>query len=893
MARQTRSHKPDNSPPEPHYAPLEDDPFVGALDNPFGALLDEPPDSPLDVWGAQPAKPKRPSELEKTDLAALFGPDGPLAEALEGYEMRPSQVEMAQAIKRCLQAERHALIEAPTGTGKSIAYLIPAILSGKTVVVATANKSLQSQLYQKDIPFLRKVLNKPIPAVVVKGRSNYICTYKWEQEDFEQQRFAFMDRENEQASFVRSWLKTTETGDVDDLPFVLDSDLRPRLVSFPDDCLHSDCRHFHDNCWINKMRDKAAEAQVLITNHHLMLNALELGWAGERILPLSSVYIIDEAHQLEQTATSVFEYTLTDYTVEQLLNRSVIKEQADAEEIDELRFHNTLAFQEVAHLSRDNAFRIEPELEEMKKLARSLNALNDKLRKNNPFSDGNETAPFADEAEPPQKEGKSADDELAEKRRAYELVLSELTSTVNKLLAVASNNRDADFVRYAVRVFDRRHVSLELHAAPINPATLLSEFLFQPEMENAEGEPLARTVICTSATLATNNQFAHFKQRCGVVETGEELVLPAVFDYSRQTLLYQPALPAYDWRNADRYYDAVAQEITRLLEASRGRALCLFTSWSGLQQVRDRLVDGEHYSIWPIRAQGDAPRDALLAWFKETPHSVLLATRSFWEGVDIPGDDLSLVVLDKMPFPTPGDPLHSARMSNIDESGQSSFGNYMLPLMTLALKQGFGRLIRRTTDQGVVAILDERLTSKGYGRQARQDLPPARFSRNFSDVHQFYRRALDSQADFVLNVWALTGEHAAASARWRWQLLRLQDGKSDAQEGQSDQSATSVYTEIAGAIAGLQDLRQRIERVNRPTDQFGVELRCSPEAAQQMQMVDTQEALLLQWQAEKSRWKQVDLLGLAPVFAASPHTDESTFSDSTTDFELANDGNPF
>ncbi|MEZ4659273.1 MAG: ATP-dependent DNA helicase [Caldilineaceae bacterium] len=370
-------------------------------------------------------------------------------------------------------------------------------------------------------------------------------------------------------------------------------------------------------------------------------------------------------------------------------------------------------------------------------------------------------------------------------------------------------------------------------------------------------------------------------------------MLPAVFDYGRQALLYQPALPAYDWRNADRYYDAVAEEMTRLLEASRGRALCLFTSWSGLQQVRDRLVDGAHFSIWPIRFQGDAPRDALLAWFKETPYSVLLATRSFWEGVDIPGDDLSLVVLDKMPFPTPGDPLHSARMSNIDESGQSSFGNYMLPLMTLALKQGFGRLIRRTTDQGVVAILDERLTSKGYGRQARQDLPPARFSRNFSDVHQFFRHALDSQADFVLNVWALAGESAASPWRWRWQLLRLQDGKSDVQEGQSSQSTNSMRAEIEAAIAGLQDLRNRVEKVNRTTDQFGVELRCSPDAMQQMQIVDTQEGLLLQWLAEKARWKRVDLLGVNLMVATAQPAAADPFGDSATDFELANDGNPF
>ena len=235
---------------------------------------------------AKPKKRMHPRPWRRPTSPRSLAQDGPLAERLPEYELRPSQLDMAEAIKRSLLQQAHAIIEAPTGTGKSIAYLVPALLSGKTVVVATANKSLQSQLYHKDIPFLAEVLGRKINAVVVKGRSNFVCNHKWEQENVEQERFALIDgRVDDETRQLRQWLGETQTGDVDELPFLLKGDLRARTVSFTDDCLQRDCRHFEDNCWINFMRDRAANAEILITNHHLLLNALELGWAGERILP--------------------------------------------------------------------------------------------------------------------------------------------------------------------------------------------------------------------------------------------------------------------------------------------------------------------------------------------------------------------------------------------------------------------------------------------------------------------------------------------------------------------------------------------------------------------------------------------------------------------------------
>ena len=778
--------------------------------------------------------------LAACDLAAFFGPDGPLAQKLDGYEARPSQVEMAEAIKRALLAHSHALVEAPTGTGKSIAYLIPALLSGRKVVVATANKSLQSQLFNKDIPFLRTILPRDFDAVVLKGRSNYLCLHKWEAESQAHSQIAIYERPDEQVTYLSQWLNDTETGDVDDLPFMLSSELRPRVVSYPDDCLQSDCP-LRDACYVEHVRDRAAAADLVITNHHLLLNALELGLAGERLLPTADIYIVDEAHQLEQTATAVFETTVTDFVVEQLLSRGLLKEVLGEEKLDELRTQNLIAFQHVSHLSRDNAFRVEEELEGLTRLGHELEKVAIQVKAKNPHAS---------------KEGdsKPLSEADAAERRTYELTVAAINSAAAKLLRVATAKYDDDYVRYVTRIFDRRRVTLEIHASPINPSSLLSQYLFHREFD---GVPVTRSVICTSATLATKHHFEHFKQRCGILEVGEEQILPAVFDYSTQALLYQPPLPSYNYRNADVFYDAVAAEIERLLDVSRGRALCLFTSWGGLEQVDRRLRDEAEPTLWPVRAQGDAPRDALIQWFKATPHSVLLATRSFWEGVDIPGEDLSLVVLDKMPFPTPGDPLHSARMRAIDDEGESSFGLYMLPLMTLALKQGFGRLIRRASDRGVVAILDERLTSKSYGRQARNDLPPARFSRNFKDVHQFYQHSSSSSADFGLNVFARDEVDGFA---WRWQLLRLQDGKRDSAH-EVGAFPDAPEAEIHALLAGLRNLTSRITGAGRATTDFGVEVRCSAATVARLQDADDT-VVARAWRKEGARWRQLTLLAV-------------------------------
>ena len=356
-----------------------------------------------------------PSPLNDADLGAYFGPAGALSSLMEDFELRPGQSAMAEVVRRAILEQRPALIEAPTGTGKSLAYLLPAILSECTVVVATANKSLQDQLFRKDIPFLSRVLDRPIDAVVVKGRNSYICTYKWEKEAVERSRLALLDKEDGQVAFLRKWLASTDSGDVDDLPFVLKNDLKPRVVSFPDDCIGRSCLHFNDNCFVNQMRDKARRAQVIITNHHLLLNALELGEMGQAILPEAAIYVIDEAHQLENTATSVFEDETSNYALEQLLAGAVFRKYLEDERLDDLVLHNEMAFAEVEQISDKGIYRIDSELHELKRLAGDLSALQDEMRQANPFRHQNE------EDHPPLSAGES------EEEANYELAVKGLS----------------------------------------------------------------------------------------------------------------------------------------------------------------------------------------------------------------------------------------------------------------------------------------------------------------------------------------------------------------------------------------------------------------------------------------------------------------------------------
>jgi ATP-dependent DNA helicase DinG len=719
---------------------------------------------------------------ESPDFDLILGPHGPLARALGEYEHRPPQIRMAQTVWDAIAQSRDALIEAGTGTGKSIAYLVPALISGKSMIIATANKALQAQLYNKDVPLVQRALNLDFDSVLIKGRQNYVCLRKYRIELPQQRAFAQMDGIHVyDLDALDAWVRSTETGDLEELTFVLDPDTLANITCPADECLHRDCLHF-DDCFVMKVRQRAAEAQVVITNHHLLITDLQLRAIGGVSLPDTDLIVCDEAHQLEDVATSIFETTVSDYTITSLMLRRLVREHAPQSKLEELAAQNRQFYESVRASMNEPTVKLENDWEEGIRLGNSVRELAQTLGRLNPYGE---------------------DPDLEEENTRFGLALQAIRSAGDHILTVSKSNRDGEVVRFAEQVRQRR-VSLVLHATPISAAEPLGKHLF--------GE---NTVICTSATLATGGTFDLFRSRCGIKEKPLELIGAPVFDYANQATIYLPQLRAYDWQNRGKYFDAVADETRRLLEVSRGRAFCLFTSWAGMQYVSDRLRE---QLPWPLLVQGELPRPELLRLFRIIPYSVLFGTKSFWEGVDVPGEALSLVIIDKLPFPSPRDPLHEARAKRIKDGGGNSFTEYTLPLMILALKQGFGRLIRAKTDRGVVAILDNRLSTKRYGDLVLQSLPPARITRRFQDVHRFFsREPLD--ANYALTVWA---DQSDSIGQYQWQLTRLPDGRNRNGEGVADGLLEARWN---GLLAGVAQLQDAIRRGRRKAADFKLEIR--------------------------------------------------------------------
>ena len=716
------------------------------------------------------------------DFDQILGPDSPLALALGEYEHRPSQLEMARTVWRAVGEQRVALVEAGTGTGKSIAYLVPGLISGKSMIVATANKALQRQLYERDVPLVCAALGLDVECVLIKGRQNYVCLRKYQLELPQQRLFAQIDGgEIYDLDALDSWVSTTDTGDLEELGFVLDSDTLGNMTCPADECLHRDCIHY-DDCFVMRVRKRAAEAQIVITNHHLLITDLQLRAIGGLSLPDAELVVCDEAHQLEDVATSVFETTVTDYTVPSLLLRRLIRQHAPPSQMDEIAAHNRTFFEGIRAGMQEPVAKLEGDWEEGIRLGHSLRDLAEKLGALNPFGD---------------------DPDAEEENTSFGLALQAVRAAGDHVLMVSRSTRDGEVVRYAEQTRQRR-VSLILHATPISAADSLGKHLFT-----------GKTVICTSATLSTGGNFDLFRSRCGIHDSPIELIGAPVFDFARQARIYLPSLAAYDWGHRETYFDAVAEEIRRLLEVSRGRAFCLFTSWSGLQYVSEKL---RGLLPWPILRQGELPRPELLRRFRDVPHSVLFGTKSFWEGVDVPGDALSMVVIDKLPFPSPRDPLHKARAERISDEGGNAFTEYTLPQMILSLKQGFGRLIRTKTDRGVVAILDSRLTTKRYGETVLRSLPPAQITRRFADVYRFFRTER-FDADYALTVWA---DPSSDTAAYRWHLTRLPDGRVRVGEGIADGEYRARW---CGAVDALQSLQRAIQRGNRLCSDFTLEVR--------------------------------------------------------------------
>ena len=639
------------------------------------------------------------AKSEEVTIDGIFGPGGLLAKRHPGYEFRASQLEMARIAEEAFAKHQHVLIEAGTGTGKTLAYLIPAIRSGRRVVVSTATKSLQEQLFQKDVPFLQKHFAPNLKAALMKGRANFLCRHKVHQ--MEGQPVLKGIDEIDWFAQIRDWEKLTETGDRSELTFLPDdADLWNRMDARSDLCSGQKCPEFQ-NCFITAMHQRAQEADLIIVNHHLFFADLAIRQDDfGSILPEYSAVVFDEAHEIEDVASDYFGRQLSSYRFEELAR--------DTENL--LRVLQIEAAPLRRHLAR------------LRERARSFFERFPEREGRYPFGPAERNA-FVDQ-------NREAYDELAAAVKRIETELSALTPKPEEVVSVARRasemRRELAFLieseeKSHVYWYERRGRGIFLAATPIDVSEILRERRFEQ----------FDTVVLTSATLAVAGRFDYLKQRLGVLPAAES-VLPQEFDYPTQAILYIPrALP--DVRNPS-FGASAAAEITRLLEISQGRAFCLFTSNAQMRDLHERV---SRLVKFPLLLQGTAPRSVLLDRFRTTPHAVLFATASFWQGVDVPGAQLSCVIVDRLPFAVPSDPVVAARVRVLQEDGRNPFAEYQVPEAVLALKQGFGRLIRSKTDRGVLAILDNRIQRMQYGKIFIESLPAYATTQDLAEVARF------------------------------------------------------------------------------------------------------------------------------------------------------------
>ena len=626
---------------------------------------------------------------------------GVLSRTLPGYEERPAQIEMARRVADALESSQHLVVEASTGTGKSLAYLLPIVRSGKVALVSTANKALQEQLFYKDIPFIQRHIQN-FRAALVKGMGNYLCLDRHaEERDFQRLLGNSAFTEMESLLDSEAW-----DGDLDLLPRSLPRDVRGRVAADSDQCAWRDCP-FYGDCYVRKMRERSREAQIIVVNHTLLL--LDAAMGGF-LLPERDVIIIDEAHHLEEEATRAFTVTVTPSRISSLLAQKRLREHVDSRLLEAATDADIRAWDALNRALRPDARGRQHLVEPLEEGLRLSSAISD-------------LAGGLSFARPPNLEGK---DEVL-----FEKLLARTRALAADLRVVFGVKNPDERVYYVEQTggTGRRAPQPSVSAAPLDVTELLREKLFDKI-----------STIATSATLAIGGDFRFFRSRVGL-EGAQEAVLPLAFDYKAHALLYVPRMrlePAFGAASGP-YLDELADQMRRLVEASDGRAFLLFSSQNALRGVLDRIAYELESDGYSLIVQGrDLARIEMLRQFRELPRAVLFGLKSFWEGVDVVGETLSLVAIDKLPFDPPDDPVNEARISKMKDAGANWFGEYTLPQAILRLKQGIGRLLRTTDDRGVMAILDKRLYTKGYGRQVLAALPPARRTIEIADVRAFF-----------------------------------------------------------------------------------------------------------------------------------------------------------
>jgi ATP-dependent DNA helicase DinG len=654
-------------------------------------------------------------------VEAAFAPGGPIAGVLPGFEARQGQLDMAEAVSATFADGGILLAEAGTGTGKTLAYLVPAILSRQRVLVSTGTKNLQEQIYFKDLPVLRDSLDVPFKATYMKGRGNYLCLHRFEALrdglSPEGQR-TFLVRgsiDDLQVRMIDEWRGDTETGDraeLEDLPE--DWPFWNEIAATSENCIGSDCPQFAE-CFVTRMRQRAAESDIVIVNHHLLCAdaAVRQSEYGA-VIPECRYAVLDEAHQLEDVATQYFGLAVSNYRVDDLVRDA--RRALGAKQVpDKDQAHGVGV---AAERVEDHARSFFGALQTVRFDVPGAGGMDSRIRVTRPLMArvGEEGAALAQAIEA--LEGAIA---LAKEISEDVLALGRRAADVRDDLKFLLRADDRDYVYY----LEVRGRGTFLRASPIDVSSIVRDMLLDR----------MRATVLTSATLTVDGSFDYVRGRLGIGRA-QDVRLPSEFDYTQQSIMYLPKrMPEPRSRE---FASAAAREVVQIVKRTRGRAFVLFTSYANLREVQALASSEIEY---PIFVQGAAPRSALLRDFKATPNAVLLATSSFWQGVDVVGEALSCVIIDKLPFASPGDPITSARIEAITERGGNAFGEYQIPLAILALQQGLGRLLRHRQDRGVLAILDPRLRTMGYGRRFLASLPPAPVTNNLDDIERFFADA--------------------------------------------------------------------------------------------------------------------------------------------------------
>lgn len=652
---------------------------------------------------------------------------------LSGYEERPGQLAMAEAVERALSAERVVLCEAGTGTGKTLAYLLPALLSGRKVIISTATRALQEQIYFKDVPLVAAAFGLQPRVALMKGVGNYLCRRRFA--EFRHSANALRPGFARGLGAVEAWVADTETGDLSELASLAEDDpVRLEVASSSDTRIGSACEHYNE-CFVTRMKREAEAAQVVVVNHHLFFADIALrGPHPARVLPDYEAVIFDEAHQLEDVATEFFSVRISSVRIERMLGDleralgvagnadPLFTSGAERGPLLEVQRVSEAFFRELRKHASSDETRVALERDIwVGELQRVFHALDSALEGVGALA-ASVAGRVASESSPRKR---AAGDALALAERRAEQLREQLSAIV-----------DAGRGRVVWLEVSKRRVVLS--ATPVDLSILLRERVFET----------VPACVLTSATLATSHTdgesgksaFEYVRGRLGLSDDlgrVDELVVSSPFDFSKQALLYTPKdLPS---PGSTEFWDAAGERIRELVDITGGGCFVLTTSLRAMRELHRRLHG--KFGALPVLLQGEAPKATLVARFRASGNAVLVATAGFWEGVDVPGRALRLVVLEKIPFAVPSDPIVSARAQALEELGQSAFMKLHVPAAAIALKQGFGRLVRTQRDVGVVALLDERVHRRGYGSKLLRALPDAQRTIALEDVREFWRRA--------------------------------------------------------------------------------------------------------------------------------------------------------